>query len=84
MKCILGEICTGRHSVICSECWAKYFSSGHAHPAPPIVLATRLIIDIKDFKSELNHCRTQPEETCKLGCLLCEPETPGLTPTLSL
>ncbi len=24
----------------------------------------------------------KPEEICKQGCLLCEPETPGLTPTL--
>ena len=24
----------------------------------------------------------KPEETCKYRCLLCEPETQGLTPTL--
>ncbi len=35
--------------------------------------------------SELNHCSSQARgNLCKQACFLREPETPGITPTLSV
>ena len=41
LKCNLGEIFPGQHSVFCSECWVKFLSSGQSRPAPPNGIAHR-------------------------------------------